>query len=245
MSLLLLLGSQASIGTWGRVQKASNGANAANTIVTLGATPTVGNLLVAWANSDATVTMGGSGWTAGPSVIDGNGAYFWWKVAAAAEPAAVTFTPSISDYICAGLIEYSGNIASPFDVSSSSTISGGGTTSTTPVSVTTTATSDLGVALAALHQGGQQAEPTGVAWTGSYNNQQSQGIGGGATKVYSWYADNLNLGVPGSTTTGSSWTGNWGDAQELVMTFKVGSAVPVVLPRPVLVAQSVRRASTY
>ena len=82
-----------------RVQQASNGTDAASLTITLGSTPAVGDLLVAWANSDATVTQGGSGWTAGPDVVDGNGAYSWYKIAGASEPSSVTFTPSVSDYI--------------------------------------------------------------------------------------------------------------------------------------------------
>lgn len=50
-----------------RVQTAAAGLDAA-----LGAAPAPGNLSLAWANSDATVSIG-PGWTARPSVIDGRG----------------------------------------------------------------------------------------------------------------------------------------------------------------------------
>jgi hypothetical protein len=61
-----------------RVQNAAGGVDGASLTVTLPATPTAGNLLIAVANADATVTHDGTGWTAGPSIIDGNGAYLWW-----------------------------------------------------------------------------------------------------------------------------------------------------------------------
>lgn len=205
-----------------RVQNAASGVNAASATVTLAAAPTAGNLLVAWANSDATVTIGGSGWTAGPVVIDGNGAYAWFKVAGAGEPAAATFTPSVSDWIVAGLLEYSGLGAAPFDVSGSSMISGSSVTSTTAVAVTTAAGHELGIAMAHLHAaGGGHAEPTTPAWTGGLSVVQAHGMdGGGASAVYSIIGDGLDLGAAGSVSTAASWTGAWPDAQELVLTFK-------------------------
>lgn len=205
-----------------RVQAAAEGVNGATVTATLPAAPTTGNLLVAWANSDALVTIGGSGWTAGPVVIDGNGAYAWWKIAAASESAAVTFTPSVSDWIVAGVLEYAGLAAAPFDVSGSSVISGGSTTSTTAVAVTTSADHDLVVALAHLHAAGAGlAEPTAPSWSGGLSVAQAHGMtGGGITAVYTIVGDSVDAGAVGSVSTAASWTGAWPDAQELVMAFK-------------------------
>lgn len=206
---------------YARVQNAVGNANAASLTVTFGAGPTAGNLLVAWANSNATVTIGGTGWTAGPSVIDGNGAYFWWKVAGASEPAGVTFTPSVSDNISAGLLEYSGNTPSPLDAASSSTHSGSAVSSTIAVAVTTTADHDLGIAAGLLHSSSPMATaPTAPTWTNGWNNIQSQGAVTGSYVVYSFIGDNLDLGTAGSVSTAVSWSTNtWLDAQELLMTF--------------------------
>src|SRR3954471_873542 len=77
------------------------------------AAPTAGNLLVAWANSDATVTVNNT-MTLQSSVVDGNGVYLWSKAAAGTE-SSWTFTPSVSDKITAGVVEYSGTAATPFD----------------------------------------------------------------------------------------------------------------------------------
>lgn len=204
-----------------RIQNASNGDNTASLAVTLSAAPIAGHLLIAWANSDATITIGGSGWTAGPSVIDGNGAYLWWKVAAASEPASVTFTPSVSDFVAAGILEYSGNTSTPFDAASSSTHSGSAVSATTPVTVTTTALHDLGIAAALLHNSTPlPAAPTVPTWTNGWANIQSQGATSGSYGVYSFISDNLDLGAAGPVTTSVSWSTNtWLDAQQLVMTF--------------------------
>jgi len=219
-----------------RVQNATGNASAASLTVTLGAGPTVGNLLIAWANSNATVTIGGTGWTAGPSVIDGNGAYFWWRVAGASEPSSVTFTPSVSDSICAGLLEYSGNTASPLDASSSSTHSGSAASSTTAVTVTTTGDHDLGIAAGLLHNSSPSATaPTAPTWTNGFSNVQATGAVNGSYVVYTFVGDNLNLGTAGSVSTAVSWSTNtWLDAQELLMTFTAtaggGWTPPIITP---------------
>lgn len=208
-----------------RVQNAADGANSTSLTITLGATPAAGNLLIAWANSDATVTHSGTGWTAGPSVIDGNGAYTWWKIAGSSEPAAVTFTPSVSDYICAGLLEYSGNTPSPLDAASSSTHSGTATSSTTAVTVTTTEDHDLGIACALLHSSTpNSAVPTAPAWTNGWSNVQAQGAVSPTWACWSYIGDNLDLGTAGAAGTAVSWsTVTWLDAQELLLTFKAAA----------------------
>jgi hypothetical protein len=214
-----------------RVQNASGGDNAAALTVTLAAAPTSGNLLVAWANSDALVSIGGSGWNAGPAIIDGNGAYSWWKVAGSSEPSSVVFTPSVSDWITAGVLEYSGLTGTPLDTSGNAMISGTPSTSTTTVTLTSAADHELGIALALLHASTPAAEPTAPTWTGGYATVQAQGVAGGPSKVYSLVGDNLDLGAAGSTSVAASWTGSWPDAQALVILFTAiagahGAATP-------------------
>jgi hypothetical protein len=80
-----------------QVQKATNTSAGAATL-SVGsaqgwAAPTAGNVLVAWANANITMTL--SGWTAGPSVVDGNGAYMWYKSAAGTET-TITFSAGSS-----------------------------------------------------------------------------------------------------------------------------------------------------
>src|SRR5438128_1847817 len=73
------------------------------------ATPTAGNLLVVSANSDALVTAptGSGTWIAGPSVVDNNAAYTWYKFSTGTET-TITCAPSVSDDIAMTVCEYSG-----------------------------------------------------------------------------------------------------------------------------------------
>lgn len=209
-----------------RVQNAAGGVDGTSLAVTLPVTPTAGNLLIAVANADALVTHDGSGWNDGPSIIDGNGAYLFWKIAGASEPATVTFTPSVSDYITAGLLEYSGNSATPFDVSSSSTHSGSATNTTQPASMTTTTDHDLGIAVGLIHQsrGTPTVAPDTPVWSGSpsWSTVQSAGaVSGSNVTVWTFVGDNLDLGAAGAASASVSWsTVMWPDAQQLIVAFK-------------------------
>jgi ribosomal protein L17 len=183
---------------WSGVQRQGKGA-ASVTSLSIGAgdgwaTPTSGNLLVATANSDATIPTP-SGWTAGPSVVDGNAAYIWWKISAGNE-STVTIAPSSSANTVMTVCEYSGNAASPFDVSNSSTISGSSGTTTTSVSVTTTQAGDLIVAFAALHSGA--TNPTGLTWTNSFSTTVSGSTGATTPTVDSFIAELVATYTSGS-----------------------------------------------
>jgi hypothetical protein len=194
------------------------------------ATPTSGNLLVLTANSDATVSTP-SGWTAGPSVVDGNGAYIFHKISAGTE-STVTITPGAAANTVMTACEYSGNTASPFDVSNTSTIAGSAGTSTTAVSVTTTATGDLIIAAALLHSA-VGSNPASPAWTNSFVNQLSQNSGPTTPTVDTFYAE-LIAGAAGAYSTSCSWTNSENDRQELVIAF-TAAAVTVLrypIPRP-------------
>jgi hypothetical protein len=216
---------------WSGVQRQGKGA-ASVTSLSIGAgdgwaTPTSGNLLVATANSDATIPTP-SGWTAGPSVVDGNAAYIWWKISAGND-STVTIAPSSSANTVMTVCEYSGNAASPFDVSNSSTISGSSGTTTTSVSVTTTQAGDLIVAFAALHSGA--TNPTGLTWTNSFSTTVSGSTGATTPTVDSFIAE-LVAGAAGSVSTSASWTNNQLDRQELVIAFKAAATAVSAPPAP-------------
>lgn len=201
-------------------------------------TPTSGNLLVASANSDSTVTM--SGWTPGPSVIDGNGAYVFYKISAGTE-STITATPSGSADIVLTACEYSGNTATPFDVSNTSTIASSSGTVTTSTSVTTTANADLIIAVAALHSL-PGAVPSGVSWTNSFTNVLSDYSGATSASTrqcFTWFAELMPAGAAGSYSTSASWSGPATDRQELVIAFKAsaGGGTPAFSP-PFLSQQS-------
>lgn len=213
------------------VQRKAKGTNGASVSIGAGdgwATPTTGNLLVVTANSDATVTITGT-WTAGPSVVDGNGTYVWYRVSDGTE-STITCTPSVSDTICITACEYSGAAAAPFDTSNSSTIGGSSGATTTAVSVTTTASGDLIVAAACLHTYSTATAPTGPSWTNSFVNQLTAASGGTTVSdVTTFYAE-LIAGAGGSYSTAASWTNNAGDRQELVIAFKAASTTPPAFP---------------
>lgn len=231
-----------------RVQNAAGGADGTSLTVTLPAPPTAGNLLIAVANADALVSHDGSGWNDGPSVIDGNGAYLWWKIAGASEPAAVVFTPSVSDYITAGLLEYSGNAAVPYDTSGSSTHSGSATNTTQAASMTTSTNHDLGIAVGLIHQnrGTPTVAPTSPVWSGSttWNSVQSAGaVSGSNVTVWDFVADNLDLGAAGTVSASVAWsTVTWPDAQQLIIAFKPGATTyPVAVTAAVATTGTVSR----
>jgi hypothetical protein len=205
--------------TWAAVQRKGKGA-ASVTTLSIGsgdgwATPTSGNLLVVTANSDATVSTP-SGWTAGPSVVDGNGAYIFYKISAGTE-STVTITPGASANTAMTVAEYSGNAASPFDTSNTSTIAGSSGNTTTSVSVTTAQSGDLIIAAALIHSA-IGANPTSPTWTNSFVNQISASSGATVPTCDSFVAE-LIAGAAGAYSTAASWTNNANDRQELVIAF--------------------------
>lgn len=216
-----------------RIAKASTAGTSTIDSGTGWATPTAGNLIVVTANSDATVTMTSSGYTAGPSVVDNNAVYAWYKVAAGTETSVVV-TLGASTEIVHTACEYSGLTASPFDVSNTSTIPNTDGTSTTSVSVTTTVDGDLVIALAGLADfSGSGANPTSPSWTNSFTNQlTSVSTGALGVRCNSFYAE-LIAGTAGAVSTSASWTNSAFKRQELVLAFKAAAAtsIPWAPPR--------------
>jgi hypothetical protein len=212
------------------VQRIPKGTNAASISIGAGdgwATPTTGNLLVVSANSDATVTITGT-WTLGPSVVDGNGTYLWYRISDGTE-STITCTPSVSDAICITAAEYSGATASPFDVQNTSTIAGSAGTTTTAVSVTTTAAADLIIAAACIHTF-PGSLPTSPTWTNSFTNQMTAVSGGAAgVETVTFYAE-LIAGAGGGYSTSASWTNSASDRQQLQIAFKAAATTATFPP---------------
>lgn len=215
---------------------AKSGVSAASVTIGAGdgwATPTAGNYLVVTANSDATVNTP-TGFTLQPSVVDGNGAYIFVKVAAGTE-SSITVSPTSAANTSITACEYSGTTAAPFDTSNTSTITNSGGNTTTSVTVTTAADGELVIALAAIHLGSGSGggAPTGPSWTNGAVNQLTTGTGGTtATDTYTFYAE-LTTTAAGSYSTACSWTGNAGDRQELVIAIKAVTSGAVASPRAV------------
>jgi hypothetical protein len=199
------------------------------------ATPTAGNLLVVSANGDFTTNApSGSGtWTAGPSTIDGNGVYTYYKVSDGTESTITVSLTSGTFHFCITACEYSGLSAAPFDTSNSSTVSGTGGTSTTAVSVTTTAAADLVVAFALLHGAGASV-PTGPSWSNSFvNGLSADSSTSGVTNqaCYTFIGELMPAGAAGAYSTAASWTNSATDRQEIVLAFLAGAS-PTYVRRP-------------
>jgi hypothetical protein len=195
----------------------------AATTPTAWAAPAAGNLLVVTANSDATVTMTTAGFTAGPSVIDGNGAYLWWKVADGTE-STITVTPGSAAHTAMTACEYSGVAASPFDVQNSSLVASSNGTSTVAAAITTTQAGDLIVAAALLH-GVVTGAPSAGSWSGGLTNHLSPSSGSSATgHAHTFYGDLLTAGAAGTFSTVCTWTTGAFDRQHIIAAFKEAPA---------------------
>jgi hypothetical protein len=218
------------------VQRKIKGAVGASVSIGAGdgwAGPAAGNLLVFSANSDALVTLSGAGTVSnGPSIIDGNGAYTWYKFATGSET-TITGTPSVSDDIVLTACEYSGVAA--FDVSNSSTIASTAGTTTTAAAVTTTAAADLIVAFALTHGFTAGGNPTGASWSNSFVNVLSGDTGTTSAvgqRCASFAGELLPAGAAGSYSTACTWTNTASDRQHIILAFTAaaGGGAPAFAP---------------
>jgi hypothetical protein len=212
------------------------------------ATPTAGNLLVVVANADNVVSApSGSGtWSTGPSVVDNNAGYAWYKFATGTETTIICAPGASADIVLVAL-EYSGITA--FDVQNSSTISGTpGTLATSNASVTTTQANGLVVAAACLG-GANAAIATGPAWTGGLTNVLTGNSQSPATNLpvlmTTFVGELLDAGATGVHSQAASWTNGYTNAQELVLAFKATSAATGPVARQLVVGQAVNRSFTY
>lgn len=214
------------------VQRVGKGNNAAAGSIAVGAgdgwaTPTTGNLLVVSANGDFTTTAptGAGTWTAGPSIIDGNGVYTWYKVSDGTESTiTVALTSGTFDF-CVTVCEYSGITASPFDASNSSTASGVGSFTSVSVSLTTTAAADLILAFGLFHGAGSSA-PTFSSWSNSFVNGLSASSGLVRNQAgYTFVGELIPAGAAGAySTVLTTATSQSSDRQCIVLAFKAAAA---------------------
>lgn len=230
-----------------RVAKGTNGASVSIGAADGWSAPTTGNLLVISANSDALVTLSGAGTVLnGPSIIDGNGTYTWYKTATGAET-TITGTPSVSDHITLTVCEYSGTDASLFDAQNSSTVSAGGAFVTVAASVSSTAAADLIVGFALIHSyaGAQPATPS---WSNSFASALS-GNSGGLTSAATttFVGELLPAGAAGSYSTVCTWTAaTASDRQHIILAFKAAAGAPPAGPvTPKIYAQAVGLAANW
>ena len=230
------------------VQRAGNAATASSISIGSGqgwVAPTAGNLLLVSANSDATVTgpTGAGTWTTGPTVVDGNGTYAWYKIATGTET-TMTFTPSVSDTIAVTACEYSG--VTGLDLFSSSTTSALMAASTTAQPITTTVAGDLIVVFALIHGtlGGTVAAPTGPSWSNGFTEVLTSATGGTSDADVFTFVGEQVVGAAGSYSSVCSWTNNRADRQHFIIAFKAAVVQP--LPqRPHMVPQAVSMSANW
>lgn len=210
---------------------------ASTTTITVGsaqgwATPTAGNYIVVVYNGTQTITAL-TGYTAGPSVVDDNAAYVYWKVAAGTET-SISVTQAGATAAIVTVFEVAGLAA--FDLFNSAANTRVSGTTTTAASITTTGTSgDWVLAVGALCRDTTGTTfPTGLAWTNSYttfNTQQTAVSGGGAADCYTSYAE-LDQATAGATSTAASWTNAWFARQHLIIAFKLAAVAAPAAPPP-------------
>lgn len=182
-----------------------------------------GNLIVGLGVSDATLTTSGiTGLATAAFAVNVNGVYVWWKIAAGGET-TLTLTPSVSDTVCAGLLEYSGiAAASPVDV----TKTANGTGSTVgPVSAgSTDATAqavELIIALTGLASFSAGNPPGSPNWSGGYTGRLA-----GATTFatgaqnQALFAADLITSSTGAQTTDVTWTNSANAWAAILVAFK-------------------------
>lgn len=224
------------------VQRVGKGNSAASTSIAIGSgdgwsTPTAGNLLVVSSNGDFTSTAptGAGTWTAGPSIVDGNGVYTWYKVATGTESTiTVSLTSGSFDFVITAC-EYSGTSATPFDVSNSTTNSGVSSFTSTSTGVTTTVAGDLVIAFGLFHGAGATA-PTFVSWSNSFVNGLSATSGLVRNQAgYTFVGELIVAGAAGAySTVLTTATSQSSDRQCIVLAFKAGAgaaAVEHIFPR--------------
>lgn len=225
MSLTLVQGS--SPGAWG---SATNGTVATDPVaVTWASARTAGSLLLLAANSDSTLTTP-TGWTLDQSQVNNSGLYLWWRIS----DNSATDAPSLDNNASTAIAwaEYTGNTATPSDVSTSSgTAASAATAWSTGTTGTTAQADELAVAL----WGSSKNFATGALGTwGSETNSFTEQVDVATTKTSGTNAG-LAVATKALAATGtveSSATPSVSCARVgLVGTYKAAAASAVV-PSP-------------
>jgi hypothetical protein len=226
------------------VQKkgAQSVASTASLSVTLDAPPTPGNFLVACCNSDATVATP-AGFEVAVSAVNFSGLYIFYRVVQSGDSATVTFTPSVSDSVAAGVIEYSGLTATPLDKTASNTTTSSATSLFTGSAGATSQANELIIVVVGPH-GGAGHPWVFSSWSGAYASQIEEPNGlenSGAGTAACHIGDQIVSSIVTPSATGT-WSPASGDAAAAIATFKVaaGQVVAVGQASEIDTAQQIR-----
>lgn len=191
----------------------------------LGSSPNVGEVDVLCVNSN-TVVSTPSGFTAGPSAVNSQGAYIFRRIAVGGESSTVVVTTSGDHNAQVSWSRWSGLLAAD---DAASTRADGSSGNATPAHSTNTlaATGELVIAFAALHSIGVNANQNTPAWSSGYTALTSAVQGTGATGVVGFVGYNANAGTAAESPS-VSWSGDGTfNRYMLTLTFTASPTVPV------------------
>lgn len=205
---------------WTLIETRSNKGATSNLSFTWSSTPAQGELLVAFFNGDATGVMASSGWTAGPTILDGNEAECFYKIAGASESTTVSFTHAAANVIICGLRYSADHVYNIGLITSNSGTAAADATTSPAASITVGTTGDLVIA-AALNHNVAAGNASSPSWSSGFTNRftDNQVAGSaGSTNVCDFVGDNQNA-TAGSLSPSVSWTTNVFERQFIVLSF--------------------------
>jgi hypothetical protein len=214
------------------IQSAASNSAVANPTVTLGATPTPGNTLVAWVSSDTTHTAvptagAGRSFTQRIAQVNNQGFYVWTRLVTSGDSATVTFTASSALNTSAHVIEVQGT----YDVIGTglSTINAGAASRTTN-GLTPTNADNAVLAIAGIH--GFTATGSGGSADNTFTLTEANFPAGTGTATAGGITTQKFTGSTAATgTTTISWTGSAIDRDGVQIAFTgIGGGAAVVLP---------------
>lgn len=187
-----------------------------------------GNLLVAAAGSDDTMTMTSPGWTQAVLAIAGQAAYIWYKISAGpTESTAVTVTPGANDTVVLAIMEFSipqGWISNPLDKTISAATSGSSFTSfSTGTSKATVQPQELVIAIENPH-GTLTSAPISPTWSNGYTNIVTVPATTNISNNVALFVASNTVGSIGAQNTTGSWTNAAPDVGAALATFKISPA---------------------
>lgn len=214
------------------VQKkgAQSGASVASLAVTLDAPPTAGNLLVACCNSDATVATP-AGFTLAVSAVSSQGLYIFYRVVQNGDSATVTFTPSVSDSVAAGVIEYSGLLTSSvLDQTASNTTNSPTASLATGTTGTTSQASELVIVCVGPH-GGAGHPWNLTSWSAGYTSEveEPNGLENSGANTSACHIGDQIVSATGTYSATGTWSASSSNAGAGIATFKGASGTTHVL----------------
>lgn len=203
-------------------QGAQSGSAVASLAVTLGTAPTAGNTLIAACNSDATIATP-AGFSLAVSAVSGQGLYIFYRVVQAGDSATVTFTPSVSDAVAGGVLEYSGLTATPLDKTASNTTNSSATSIATGTTATTAQADELLIVVVGPHAGNNHPWVLS-SWTAGYTSQIEEPEGlNGASSAACHIGDRI-VSATGTYAATGTWSPASSDAGAAIATFRIAAA---------------------